>query len=119
MPRQNIKGLFLHPRWTDDSEIICFDPVTVDVVAMLDGRVGYTIGGVRGSARQPPIPVRPLNRHERDDVIARISSGDTIGAIRRLRERTGADLASAHSAVLRLRDDLNPRLMDGGGDRSV
>lgn len=86
-----------------------FDTVTVTLVALLAGLIGYVVGALRVASTRPEsaTPIRPLRRRERDDLIALLADGDTIGAIRLLREQTGADLATAHAEVERLRQELD------------
>ena len=86
-----------------------FDTATVTLVALLAGLIGYVVGALRVAWAAPEVvtPIRPLRRRERDDLIALLVADDTIGAIRLLREYTGADLASAHSEVERLRQELD------------
>ncbi len=86
-----------------------FDTVTVTLVALLAGLIGYVVGALRVAWTAPAAatPIRPLRRRERDDLIALLAADDSIGAIRLLRELTGADLASAHSEVERLRQELD------------
>ncbi len=86
-----------------------FDTVTVTLVALLAGLIGYVVGALRVASARPDAvtPIRPLRRRERDDLIALVADGDTVGAIRLLRDLTGADLTSAHSEVDRLRQELD------------
>lgn len=86
-----------------------FDTVTVSLVALLAGLIGYVVGALRvaWAAPEAATPIRPLRRRERDDLIALLADGDTVEAIRLLREVTGADLASAHSEIERLRQELD------------
>jgi len=100
--------------------LMLFDSVTVGILVLLAGFIGYAIGGIRASlAKEAAAIVRPLSREERDEVVALLAAGETTTAIRRVRELTGSDLAAAHSAVTRLRHELDPRLMPEGRDRAV
>jgi ribosomal protein L7/L12 len=97
-----------------------FDSVTVGIFVLLAGFIGYAIGGIRASlGREAATIVRPLTRQERDEVVALLAAGESISAIRRVRELTGSDLAAAHSAVTRLQHELDPRLMSDDRDRAL
>ncbi len=97
-----------------------FDSVTVGIFVLLAGFIGYAIGAIRASlGREVPTIVRPLSREERDEVVTLLAAGETVTAIRRVRELTGSDLAAAHSAVTRLQHELDPRLIVEGRDRAV
>ena len=78
--------------------------------------IGYVVGALRVTLAGPEAAtsIQPLRRRERDELIALLADGDTdgdtVGAIRMLRvlrELTGADLASAHTEVERLREELD------------
>lgn len=86
-----------------------FDTLTVTLVALLAGLIGYVVGALRvaWAAPEAAAPIRALRRRERDDLIALLAADDSDGAIRLLREFTGADLASAHAEVERLRQELD------------
>ena len=86
-----------------------FDTVTVTLVALLAGLIGYVVGALRvaWAAPEAATPIRPLRRRDRDELIALLADGNTIGAIRLLRELTGVDLATAHTEVEQLRQELD------------
>ena len=78
-----------------------FDIGALVLVALIALLVGYLIGRLVGANNSaPPLPARPLARmEERDEIRALVARGDRVGAVRRLRELTGAGLADAAHAV--------------------
>jgi len=77
-----------------------FDILSHGLVALISALVGYLVGRVVGSREPPLMPARPLaNGDQRDEIRTLVANGDRLGAIRRLRELTGASLTEASRAV--------------------
>lgn len=78
-----------------------FDIFALALVALIALLVGYLIGRLVGAdSGAPPLPARPITSvEERDEIRALVARGDRLGAVRRLREITGAGLADAAQAV--------------------
>ena len=77
-----------------------FDIFALAVVALICLLVGYLVGRAVGSREPAPLPVRALtSESQRDEIRALVAGGDRLGAIRRLRELTGASLTDASRAI--------------------
>jgi len=77
-----------------------FDIFALGLVALIGLLVGYLIGRLVGNREPPRLPTRALSSgDQRDEIRALVAGGDRLGAIRRLRELTGAGLTDAARAI--------------------
>ena len=78
-----------------------FDVFALGLVSLISLLVGYLIGRlVGGNSRVRPLPVLPVTSAEaRDELRTLVVGGNRLGAIRRLRELTGAGLEDATRAI--------------------
>lgn len=101
-----------------------FDMLSLGLVSLISLLVGYLLGRVVGGREPPALPARALSSgDQRDEIRTLLAAGDRLGAIRRLRELTGASLTDASRAIQAIElEDAATRLGlrapgEGAGDR--